>query len=94
MRSAAAPAASTISISGTEAVSKQEPRPASSDKHLGRRVRLHGVEYARVRQRFGEAEVVLADDIEVDDEARPVVLTITQKIADARGHWRSPHQVQ
>jgi len=32
--------------------------------------------------------------IEIDDEARPVLLTVTQKIADARGHRRSPHQVQ
>src|ERR1700722_19669458 len=35
MRSAAAPAASAISISGIEAVSKQEPSPASSDSTSG-----------------------------------------------------------
>ena len=35
MRSAVAPAASTISISATEAVSKQEPSVASSDSTSG-----------------------------------------------------------
>ncbi len=35
MRSAVAPAASTISISATEAVSKQEPSEASSDSTSG-----------------------------------------------------------
>ena len=68
--------------------------PGQQRQHLRRRVGLHGVEHARVGQRLGEAEVVLADDIEVDDEAGPVVVTITQEIADARGHGRSPHQVQ
>ena len=38
-------------------------------QHLGRRVCLHGVEHARVRQSLGEAEIVFADNIEVDDEA-------------------------
>ena len=66
-------------------------------QHLRRRVRLHGVEHARVGQRLGEGEVVVADDIEVDDEARPVVvvfLAVAQEITDARRSWRSPHQVQ
>ena len=35
MRSAVQPAASTISISGIEAVSKQEPSEASSDSTSG-----------------------------------------------------------
>jgi hypothetical protein len=35
MRSASAPAASTISISATEAVSKQEPSLASSESTSG-----------------------------------------------------------
>ena len=35
MRSGVQPAASTISISGTEAVSKQEPSVASSDSTSG-----------------------------------------------------------
>ena len=69
-------------------------QPREQRQHFRRRVGLHGVEYARVGQRLGEVEVVLADDVEIDDEARPVVLTVTQKIADARGHGRSPHQVQ
>ena len=55
-------------------------------QHFRRRVGLHGVEHARVGQRLGEAEIVLADDIEIDDEAGPVVLTVAQKVADARVH--------
>ena len=73
-------------------------QPGEQRQHFRRRVGLHGVEHARIGQRLGEAEIVLADDVEVDDQARPVILSaclaVTQKIADARGHGRSPHQVQ
>ena len=55
-------------------------------KHLRRRVRLHGVEHARVGQRLGEGLVVVAHDVEVDDEARPFIGTLAQEVADARGH--------
>ena len=40
-------------------------------QHLRRRVRLHGVEHARVGQRLGEAAIVFAHDVEIDDEAGP-----------------------
>ena len=66
-------------------------QPGEQRQHLGRRVCLDGVEHARVWQRLGKAEVVLADDIEVDDEAGAVVDTVAQEIADARVHWRSPY---
>jgi len=56
-RSGVAPAANAISISATEAVSKQE-RAWPTGKHLRRRVRLHGVEHARVGQSLGEGSVV------------------------------------
>ena len=46
-------------------------------QHFRRRVRLHGVEHARVRQRLGEGVVVVADDVEVDDEAGAFVVTLT-----------------
>ena len=63
-------------------------------QHLRRRIGLHGVEHTRVGERLGEGLIVVANDVEVDDKARPVVGTIKQEIADARGHGRSPHQVQ
>jgi hypothetical protein len=78
MRSAGAPAASTISISATE---RGEER-----KHLGRRVGLHGIEHLRIRQRLGEGQIVFAHDVEIDDEAGAVLGPLTQELADARGH--------
>jgi hypothetical protein len=33
-----------------------------------------------------EGQIVVANDIEIDDEAGPVVVTITQEVMDARGH--------
>ena len=64
-------------------------------QHLRRRVGLHGVEHARVGQRLGEVLVVVAHDVEIDDEARHVVLVvglpIAQEFTDARGHGRSPY---
>ena len=42
-------------------------------QHLRRRVRLDGVEHPGVRQGLGEGLVVVADDVEIDDEARPFV---------------------
>ena len=46
--------------------------PGQQLQHLGRRIGLHGVEHAGVRQRLGEGLVVLAHDVEIDDEAGPV----------------------
>ena len=60
-------------------------------EHLGRRVRLDGVEHPRVRQRLGEGQIVLAHHVEIDDEAGAVLGPLAKEIADARGHWRSPH---
>ena len=54
MRSGVAPASSTISISGTEAASKDEPSEASSAQDLRRRIGLHRIEDAAVGQRAGE----------------------------------------
>ena len=59
-------------------------------QHLRRRVRLHGIEHPRVRQRLGEGLVVVAHDVEVDDEAGPVVGTRAQEVADALGHGALP----
>src|ERR1700745_3261071 len=93
MRSAVAPVASTISISATEAVSNDEPSRASSSSPLRRRVGLHGVVDARVRQCLGEGIVVVTNEIEVDDEARSVLAAATQEIADARGHGALPNRL-
>ena len=46
-------------------------------QHLRRRVGLHGVEHARVGQGLGEGIVVVAHDVEIDDEARAFVGTLT-----------------
>ena len=55
-------------------------------QHLRRRVRLHGVEHARVGQRLGKGGIIVADDVEIDDEARALVTTIAQ---ERRGCARS-----
>ena len=53
---------------------------------FGRRVGLHGVEHARVRQRLREGEVVVAHDIDVEHEAGSFILAVLQKFANACGH--------
>ncbi len=64
-------------------------------QHLGRQVRLHGVEHPSVRQGFGKGLVVVADDIEVDHEAGPFVAAGLEEIADAFGHLDlTPYPVQ
>src|SRR5262249_25273295 len=69
-----------------------EARPERGEEreHLGRRVGLHGVEHLRIRQRLGEGQIVFTHDVEIDDEAGAVLGPLTQELADARGHWRSP----
>jgi hypothetical protein len=51
--------------------------PGEQLEHFRRRVGFHGVENARVRQRLGEGLIVVAHDVKVDDEARPVVAAVT-----------------
>ena len=51
-----------------------------------RRIGLHGVEHLGVRQRLGEVQIVLTDDVEIDDEAWSVIGTRFKKFADACGH--------
>src|SRR5262249_54827004 len=61
---------------------------------LRRRVRLHGVEHARVGQRLGEGLVVVTDDVEIDDQAWCVVFplraSLAEELADALGHGALP----
>ena len=74
MRSGVAPAASTASVSLTEATSKQRAELGQQLEDLRRRIGLHRVEDLGVGQRLGEGEIVVAHDIEVDHEAGSVVL--------------------
>ena len=55
-------------------------------ENFRRRIGLHGVVHLGVRQHLGEVQVVLADDVEIDDEAGSVIGTLLQKFADACGH--------
>ena len=90
MRSGVAPAASACSISPTEAVSKHEPSPREQIENLGRRIRLDRVEHARVGQRAGEAQIILAHDVEIDDEAGPIFAVAGEEVLDAVRHERHP----
>ena len=57
-------------------------------QHLRRRVRLHGVEHARVGQRLREGQVVLAHDVEVDDKARAFVAAVSRRLRrNSRMRW-------
>src|SRR6202034_2994063 len=67
-------------------------------QNFGRRVRLDGVVDPGVRQCLGEAKIILADDIKIDNEAGAVFSTLLEEFADACGHldpaplsgrWRS-----
>ena len=86
-------AASTMSISATEAVSKHEPSESQERKHLGRRVGLHRVEHAACRATSREGMVVLADDVEVDDEDRAFIGPLAEEIADAPAHHGASPQL-
>jgi len=55
-------------------------------KDFRRRIRLHGVIHFRVRQRLGEVLIVLADDIEIDNEAGSDIGALLEEFADACGH--------
>ena len=90
MRSGVAPAASACSISTTDAVSKHEPSRASRSRISGAGIGLDRVEHAGVRQRPGEAVVIVAHDVEVDDQARPVLAIAGEKILDAISHSGIP----
>ena len=54
-----------------------------------RRIGLDGVEHLGVRQRLGEAQIIFADDVEIDHEAGSVIGTLLEEFADTCGH-RNP----
>jgi hypothetical protein len=49
---------------------------------LRRRIGLHRVEHLCVGQCFGEGEVVFADNLEIDDQARAFFASSLEKFAD------------
>ncbi len=73
---------------GVEA--RAEPR--EQIENLGRRIRLDGVEHARVRQGAGEAQIILAHDVEIDDEAGPIFVVAREELFDAVSHERLPQE--
>ena len=64
--------------------------PSEEPENFRRRIGLHGVEHTRVRQRLGEGQIVVANDVEIDDEARTIITAVAQKLADALGHGALP----
>jgi hypothetical protein len=66
------------------------PQRGKQRKHLGCRIGLYGIEHLRIRQRFGEGQIVFTHDVEIDDEAGAVLGPLTKKLADARGHSALP----
>ena len=68
--------------------------PDQKLQQLRRRVRLDGVEHPAVRQCLGKGGIVVAHDVEIDDEAgaivEPLIAAAAQEFADALGHWRAP----
>ena len=52
------------------------------------RIGLHRVVYLGVRQHSGEAVIVFADDIKIDDEAGAAPGPVLEKFANARGHFQ------
>ena len=90
MRSGVAPAARACSISVTRGGVEARAQARKQTQNLRRRIGLDGVEHARVRQGAGEAEIVLAHDLEIDDESRPIFAVGREKLPDAVRHERHP----
>ena len=64
--------------------------PGEEIENLRRRIRLDGVEHARVGQRAGEVQIVFAHDVEIDDEPRPVLAVAGEELLDAISHGGIP----
>src|SRR4029079_1971947 len=65
-------------------------------QHFGRWIGLHRIEYAGGRHGAGEAEVIVTDDLEVDDEAGALGSSVGEEVDHAlRSHRRySPIRAQ
>ena len=59
---------------------------------LGRRIGLDRVEHARVGQGVGEAQIVFAHDVEIDDEARSILAVGGEELLDAVRHSGIPRR--
>ena len=88
----AAPAAAGAPATGAAAAGTAAdlPRQQIEDRRIG--IGLDGIEHACVRQRLGEGEIVLAHDVEIDDEARSALAVGAQEIHDAIGHSGIPRR--
>ncbi len=73
-----------------------EPGQEIEDLRVG--IGLDGIEDARVGQRLGEGIVIVAHDIEVEDEARPVfsavLASVAQEFMDTIGHRGIPSKAR
>ncbi len=81
-----APAASTSCVSLHRGDVEAAAEPGQKLEDFRRRIGLHGVEHLGVRQRLGEVLIVLAHDVEIDDEAGSAIGAMLEKFADACGH--------
>ena len=59
-------------------------------EHFRGRVRLHGVEHARVGEGLGEGGIIVAYHVEVEHQAGPVFAAVTEEIDDTVGHGGIP----
>ena len=66
------------------------PKPGKQIENLRRRIGLHGVEHSGVGQRARETQIVLAHDVEIDDEAGAICAVAGEKLLDAVSHERHP----
>ena len=96
MRSGVAPAASDMLDLDDRSRVEARAERREQREHLRRGIGLHGVEDARVGQRLGEGEIILAHDVEIDDEARADVAAFktarAQEFLDTIGHRGIPHE--
>ena len=86
MRSGLAPAASTCVRLVYRGHIEAAAETGQKLEDFRRRVGLDGIEHLGVRQHLGEVLVVLAHDIEVEDEAGSDIGTLLEEFADACSH--------
>ena len=51
---------------------------------------LHGVEHAGIGQRLGEGRIIVAHDIEVEHQARPILAAVAEEFQNTIGHRGIP----
>src|SRR5205807_8163182 len=66
------------------------PKARQQFEHPWIGIGLHGVEYASVGQRLGEGRIIVAHDIEVEDQARPLLAPVAEEFQNTIGHRGIP----